>query len=106
MADTVHLTVVTTEGEADALCGLLRSEDIPCSHWPTNVGVMGGGLFGSKSWTEILVNEADLPHALEVLASAEQLEAECVECGRPIGDAGGWYSDGAVELVPLLRRVC
>lgn len=68
MAEMVRLTVVPDEGEAEALCGLLRAEGIDCFYRDTDIsaaGIFGGTTFGG--WREILVAEADLDRAREML---------------------------------------
>ncbi len=42
------MPAVPTDGEAEALCVLLRSEEIPCFHNPTDVNVEGGGFFSGQ----------------------------------------------------------
>jgi Putative prokaryotic signal transducing protein len=64
----VRLTVVPDEGEAEALCGLLRTEGIECSYRDTDIsagGIFGGRTFGG--WREILVDEDDLEQARQLL---------------------------------------
>ena len=68
----VTLTVVHDEGEADILCGLLRTNGIECSHRKTdiaagawNVGISTGGPI------EVLVEEHQLAAARELLAADE-----------------------------------
>ena len=65
----VRLTVVASQGEADVICSLLRSAKIECADRATDMFVERGGGFGG--WREILVDEADLAAARELLASAE-----------------------------------
>ncbi|HKI22360.1 MAG TPA: DUF2007 domain-containing protein [Gaiellaceae bacterium] len=68
MGETVRLTVVPDEGEAEALCGLLRSEGIECFYRDTDVsaaGIFGGSTFGG--WREVLVGEDDLERARKLL---------------------------------------
>jgi hypothetical protein len=78
---------------------LLRSEGVPCFHRPTGLDVeAGGGDFGGPH--AILVDQIALVRARDLLAAGEPLSAECVECGRRIGEDGRWYSDGAGQLVP------
>jgi Putative prokaryotic signal transducing protein len=71
MAELVHLTVVRNEGEAELLCGLLRTEGIECDHRPTNfgVGTMDGLPGGAR---EVVVAEASLERAQELLAAARE----------------------------------
>jgi hypothetical protein len=68
MADLVRLTVVVSQGEADIICALLRTERIGCSEHATDMHPERGG--GSGGWREILVEEADLTAGRELLASA------------------------------------
>jgi putative signal transducing protein len=97
---TVRLTVVRNEGEAEILCRLLRTEGIGCAFRDSDLaagGADGGRSFGG--WREILIDHDDLERARELVA-ADELEVECVECGRPIGDDGRWYPDATDELMP------
>jgi hypothetical protein len=67
----VRLTVVPDEGEAETLCGLLRSEGIPCSYRTSDVGIGGSdGSYTFGGWREILVDENDLARARELLPEA------------------------------------
>jgi len=62
------LTVVGDELEAETLCGLLRMNGIECDYRRTDVSA--GRADGSSSMsgpTEILVNDADLEAARELL---------------------------------------
>lgn len=65
----VRLTVVPDEGEAEALCGLLRTEGIRCAHVITNVAARGPLLRTFGGWREVLVDEADLTRARELLTA-------------------------------------
>jgi hypothetical protein len=68
MGESVRLTVVPDEGQAEALCGLLRTEGIDCFYRDTDIsaaGIFGGQTFGG--WREILVDEDDLERARELL---------------------------------------
>ena len=72
MGESVRLTVVPDEGAAEALCGLLRTDGIDCFFRDTDVsasGIFGGATFGG--WREILVDEADLKRARELLPDSE-----------------------------------
>jgi putative signal transducing protein len=66
----VTLSVVADEMEAEALCGLLRTNGIKCSYRRTNrsaaTGTYGGG-FSIAGPTEVLVDEADLAAAKSLL---------------------------------------
>jgi type III secretory pathway lipoprotein EscJ len=59
----VHLTTVGSETEAELLCSLLRSEQIAC----TQRQHLSPAAYGSTGGTEILVSEADLARALELI---------------------------------------
>jgi hypothetical protein len=74
MAELVHLTVVPTEGEAELLCALLRTDGIDCDHRATNfsAGSMDG-LPGAGP-REILVVEGALSRAQEILAASRPRE--------------------------------
>ncbi|HEY4411926.1 MAG TPA: DUF2007 domain-containing protein [Gaiellaceae bacterium] len=62
------LTVVGDEIEAEALCGLLRSNGIDCYFRRTNVSAGAYGAAGSTAGpTEIVVDENDLQAARELL---------------------------------------
>jgi hypothetical protein len=59
----VRLTVVRTEGAAEAICGLLRVNGIPCGHREADFAAQAGGGW----WHEILVPAAQLAEARELL---------------------------------------
>ena len=59
----VRLTVVGSQGEADVICSLLRAAGITCSER------MADSIETSGGWREILVPEADLDSARELLAT-------------------------------------
>jgi len=67
MDEGVRVTVVPGEAEAEALCGLLRSEGIECAHRPTPEADSAFEGFGFDGAHEILVHERDLERAREVL---------------------------------------
>ena len=63
----VRLTVVATQGEADVICSLLRTEQIVCGDRAADgLGAEPGGGFGG--WREVLVEEADLERARALIA--------------------------------------
>jgi hypothetical protein len=66
----VALTVVGDEMEAEALCGLLRTNGIKCNYRRTDMsagaGTYGGG-FAIAGPTEVLVDQADLAAARKLL---------------------------------------
>jgi hypothetical protein len=99
MSDTVRLTVVAGEGQAELVCGLLRAEGIRCYHRSTDVSAEAA-LASLGQWREIVVLSDDLSRARELLDAAEPAADECVRCGRAIGDDGGWYDGGSGELEP------
>jgi Putative prokaryotic signal transducing protein len=59
------------EAEAEALCGLLRSEGIECAHRPTLEDDSPFEGIGSDGIHEILVHEADLERAREIIGVTE-----------------------------------
>jgi hypothetical protein len=67
MADTMRLTIVGSQGEADIICSLLRLNGIGCGDRAANLSAERGGGFGG--WREILVSEDDLDAARELLAA-------------------------------------
>ena len=65
----VRVTVVPTLGEAEVLCGLLKTEGIQA----TQRAARGGGAsVVPAGWTEILVPEADLDRARELIEPAAE----------------------------------
>ena len=68
MADVVRLTTVTSQGEADVICSLLRAHGIRCSE-------RGASEYGEPAavggWREILVGTDDLDAAREVIAATQ-----------------------------------
>ncbi len=65
---SVRLTVVATQGEADMICSLLRTEGIVCGDRAADgLGAEPGGGFGG--WREVLVEKADLERARALIAS-------------------------------------
>ena len=63
----VRLTVVGDGMEAEAICGLLRTEGIACDHRQTDMGVGAWEATGSGGPREILVVESDLERARELI---------------------------------------
>ena len=66
----VRLTVVGDGMEAEAICGLLRTEGIPCNHRQTDMGVGAWEATGSGGPREILVVASDLERARELIKPA------------------------------------
>ncbi len=66
----VTLTVVGDEMEAEAVCGLLRTNGIKCAYRRSDrsagVGTYGGG-FAIAGPTEVLVDETDVDEAQKLL---------------------------------------
>ena len=72
MGEVVRLTVVPDEGEAEMICGLLRTERIACYHRVTDVSSWANrGPSQFWGWREIVVNTEDLEQARELLAAAD-----------------------------------
>lgn len=69
--DTVVVTVVSSESEADVVCGLLRTAGIECAHRDTEAIERSVEDFISAGPQEILVHPADLQAAQELLAAQE-----------------------------------
>jgi hypothetical protein len=63
----VRLTVVGDGMEAEAICGLLRTEGIICDHRQTDMGVGAWEATGSGGPREILVAPSDLERARELI---------------------------------------
>ena len=63
----VHLTLAASEAEADIICSLLRSERIACVE-QQNLSPMA---YGGTGGIEILVAQADLTRALELIGRAD-----------------------------------
>jgi hypothetical protein len=68
MDDLVVVDVVATEPEAELLCSLLRSADIPCTHRVSNYGAGAADGLAVGGPQEVLVRRQDLERAREVIA--------------------------------------
>jgi hypothetical protein len=68
----VAVEVVTSEPEAELLCGLLRSAGIECLPRVTNQGAGAGDSLGTTGAHEILVNSQDAQDARDVLEQQRQ----------------------------------
>jgi hypothetical protein len=99
MADTTRLTIVSSEQEAEIVCSMLRSEGIRCFHRTTNLNAEGS-LAPAAQWREVLVLDHDLARARELQEAVEHIVEECVRCGRPMDEAGGWFQADTGELEP------
>ncbi len=64
---SVRLTVVGDGMEAEAICGLLRTEGIACGHRQTDMGAGAWDATGSGGPREILVAPSDLERARELI---------------------------------------
>jgi hypothetical protein len=67
--DTVVLTVVSGESEAEVVCGLLRSEGIECAYRDTDAIDSSVEEFIAAGPREILVHPSNLEAAKELLAA-------------------------------------
>jgi hypothetical protein len=67
----VVLKVVSGEGEADIVCGLLRSAGIDCAYRDTDAIESPLEDFTAAGPREVLVREADLDAARALLEDAE-----------------------------------
>ena len=70
----VRLTVVGDEIEAEAICGLLRTEGIACDQRQTDMGAGAWEATGSGGPREILVESADLERARELIKPDSSFE--------------------------------
>jgi Putative prokaryotic signal transducing protein len=66
----VVLTVVASEGEADIVCGLLRTAGIDCDYRDTDAIDSSLEEFTPAGPREIIVHEADLDAARELIAES------------------------------------
>jgi hypothetical protein len=70
MVETVRLTVVANEMEAEILCGALRANGIACMYQKSDpaaaISALSGG-FAIGGPTEVLVHRDDLDAARELL---------------------------------------
>jgi Putative prokaryotic signal transducing protein len=67
--DTVVLEVVSSEEEAEVVCGLLRTSGIECAHRDTDNIDSSVEDFIAAGPQEILVHSSDLEAARQVLAA-------------------------------------
>ena len=68
---SVRLTVVGDGMEAEAICGLLRTEGIACDHRQTDMGVGAWEGTGGGGPREIVVGASDLERARELIKPAD-----------------------------------
>jgi hypothetical protein len=66
----VVLTVVASEGEADIVCGLLRTAGIACDYRDTDAIDSSLEEFTPAGPREIIVHEEDLDTARELIAES------------------------------------
>jgi hypothetical protein len=79
VSEPVRLTVVPDEGEAEMICGLLRTEGIACYHRVTDVSSWANrGPAQFWGWREVLVGAEDYLQASELLVGAN-LDLESAE---------------------------
>jgi hypothetical protein len=69
--DTVVVTVVSGESEAEVVCGLLRSSGIECAYRGTEAIDSPLEDFIAAGSQEVLVREPDLDAAKELLAAQQ-----------------------------------
>jgi hypothetical protein len=68
MDEEVPVTIVGSEPEAELVCDLLRTENIPCYYRPTSFAAgVGDGLASKFSPREIVVRAADAERARELI---------------------------------------
>jgi hypothetical protein len=66
--EEVPVTIVGSEPEAELVCDLLRTENIPCYYRPTSFAAgVGDGLASKFSPREIVVRAADAERARELI---------------------------------------
>jgi hypothetical protein len=65
----VPLTVVSSEQEAEVVCGLLRANGIECGTQTTGAAGALSAVLVSGGPTEIVVDERDVERARELLAA-------------------------------------
>ena len=70
--DTVVVTTVSGQSEAEVVCGLLRSAGIKCAYRDTEAIDSSLEDFMAAGAREILVHESDLEAAKELLAAPEE----------------------------------
>jgi Putative prokaryotic signal transducing protein len=66
----VRLVVVGDGLEAEMICGLLRTADIPCNHRQMDAGIGAWDAVGPGGPHEVLVGADDLDAAKEIVAEA------------------------------------
>lgn len=69
--DAVRVTTLPGEPEAEALCGLLRSQGIECAHRLTEEDDSPFEGIATDGMREILVHQADLERAREIIGVQE-----------------------------------
>jgi len=66
--ESVRLTIVPNEAEAEILCGMLRDRNIKCGYRKSDMAGAWTVGFAAGGPTEVLVAEADLPAAKKLVA--------------------------------------
>jgi hypothetical protein len=69
--DTVVVKVVSGQSEAEVVCGLLRSAGIECAYRDTEAIDSSLEDFMAAGAREVVVHQADLAAATELLADAQ-----------------------------------
>jgi hypothetical protein len=69
--DAVRVTTVPGEAEAISLCDLLREQGIECAHRPTAEEDSAFEGIGFDGIHEILVHQADLERAREIIGATD-----------------------------------
>jgi hypothetical protein len=65
----VRLMVVGNSLEAETICGLLRTEGIPCDHRQTDIGAGAGDAVGDSGPREVLVARDNLENARQLVTT-------------------------------------
>jgi Putative prokaryotic signal transducing protein len=68
VSDLVRVAIVRNQPEAEIVCSLLRSEQIPCFHRATDFAAGSfDGVVSSAGAREVMVSAVDLERARELL---------------------------------------
>jgi hypothetical protein len=63
--------LVGTEGEAEVVCSLLRASGVQCGWRVTDMSAPMGHRIMFEGWREVLVEQADVARAKEIIAAAD-----------------------------------